>query len=119
MKTRLRIHSNFFAVIPSRRAIQKEGNRIIFYCGIQNPGLWNPKYSLRNPESHKRLESVIEVPLTRMHYLESESTAWNQHPRLSWIPLRGEGGGGENLVISLRRCAGRQRNFTKKCAARA
>jgi len=23
-----------------------------FACGIQNPGLWNPEYSIRNPESH-------------------------------------------------------------------
>ena len=48
--------------------------------GIQNPGLWNPEYSWRNPESHWRLESRIQVPLTKN--LESstwnlESTAWN------------------------------------------
>ena len=24
----------------------------IFACGIRNPGLWNPKYSYRCPESH-------------------------------------------------------------------
>ena len=44
-----------------------------FACGIRNPGLWNPEYSLRNPESHWRLESRIQVPLTntQIQYLES------------------------------------------------
>ena len=44
-----------------------------FACGIWNPGLWNPEDSLRNPESHKRLESRIQVPLTKtgINYLES------------------------------------------------
>ena len=44
-----------------------------FACGIQNPGLWNPEYSSRNPESHKRLETRIQVPMTKtgIHYLES------------------------------------------------
>ena len=23
-----------------------------FACGTWNPGLWNPEYSVRNPESH-------------------------------------------------------------------
>ena len=44
-----------------------------FACGIWNPGLWNSEYSLRNLESHKRLESRIQVPLTKtgINYLES------------------------------------------------
>ena len=28
------------------------GIREIFACGIRNPGLWNPEYSSRNPESY-------------------------------------------------------------------
>ena len=28
------------------------GIRENFACEIWNPGLWNPEYSLRNPESH-------------------------------------------------------------------
>ena len=36
--------------------------------------VWNPEYSSRNPESHLRLESEIQVPLTKKYgiqYLES------------------------------------------------
>ena len=49
------------------------GIREMFVCGIGNPGLWNPKYSSRIPESHLRLESRIKVLLTGtgIHYLES------------------------------------------------
>ena len=49
------------------------GIREIFVCGIRNPGLWNPKYSSRIPESHLRLESRIQVSLTGtgIQYLES------------------------------------------------
>ena len=36
----------------------------IFACEIGNPGLWNGEYTSRNPESHERLESRIQVPLT-------------------------------------------------------
>ena len=36
----------------------------IFASGIQNPGVWNPEYSSRSPESHLRLESGIQIPLT-------------------------------------------------------
>ena len=55
-----------------------------FCCGIQNLGLWNLEYSSRNLESHCRLESRIQAPLTK----NPKSTAWNPHPRLSWIPLQ-------------------------------
>ena len=36
-------------------------------------GFWNPQYHSRNPESHQRLESRIQVPLTKtgIQYLES------------------------------------------------
>ena len=38
---------------------------------IQNPGLWNPEHSSRNPKSHWLLESEIQVPLKKNP--ESES----------------------------------------------
>ena len=38
-----------------------------FSFGVRNPGLWNPEFSSRNPESR------IQAPLTR----NPESTAWN------------------------------------------
>ena len=47
-----------------------------FACGIRNPGLWNPEYSLRNQESHYRLESRIQAPLKKI-----------QNPRRTVIPL--------------------------------
>ena len=55
-------------------------NKEILACGIRNPGLWNTEYSSRNPQSHLRLESEIQDPLT-MQLVSStsnpESTAWN------------------------------------------
>ena len=36
-----------------------------FASGIRNPRFWNLEYSSRNPESHSRLESVIQGPLTK------------------------------------------------------
>ena len=43
-----------------------------FSCGIRNPELWNREFSTRNPESPQRLESRIQVPLTRkLRTLES------------------------------------------------
>ena len=38
-----------------------------------NPGLWNPEYSSRNPESHWRLEFRIQIPLTKtgIQYVKS------------------------------------------------
>ena len=35
----------------NRKGIRIPGNREIFVRRIMNPGLWNPEYSLRNPES--------------------------------------------------------------------
>ena len=62
--------------------------------GLQNPEsskflLWNPKsqaleygiYISRNPESHKRLESGIQVPLTK----NQESNTWNPES-IAWNP---------------------------------
>ena len=43
-------------------AIRKPAN---FCCKIRNPGLWKPEYSSKNPESHKRLESRIQLPSTK------------------------------------------------------
>ena len=49
---------------------------------------WNPEYSTSNPESLKRLESRIQVPLTKN--LDSSILHWNTHiPRLSRIPFQG------------------------------
>ena len=60
---------------------------------MQNPGLWNPEYwSRTDPESHLRLESILQVPLTENMKSVGE---WHpesgiHNPRLSWIPLHGE-----------------------------
>ena len=43
-------------------------NKEILACGIRNPGLWNTEYSSRNPQSHLRLESEIQDPLTINSY---------------------------------------------------
>ena len=60
-------------------------------CGMENPGLWNPEYSSRNPESHLRLESRIQVPLTKTGIQCVESGIQDEESRtqarLSWIPL--------------------------------
>ena len=40
------------------------GIREIFACGILNPALWNPEYSLRNPP-YFRLEAGVPVQLTK------------------------------------------------------
>ena len=48
--------------------------------GIRNPGLENPNYNLRNPESHLSSESDIQVLLTKNPESNSrnpESIAWN------------------------------------------
>ena len=57
----------------------------IFVGGIWNPGLWNPEYSSRSPESHQRLESRIQVPLTKTGIRNPQRGI--QNPRLSWISL--------------------------------
>ena len=49
-------------------------------CGNGNLGLWIPDFSSWNPELRLRLESVIQVPLTRNPKSSSwkpESTAWD------------------------------------------
>ena len=48
-----------------------------FSFGVRNPGLWNPEFSSRNPESR------IQAPLTRIQ--NRQRGIWN--PRLSWITL--------------------------------
>ena len=60
---------------------------------MQNPGLWNPEYSCRNPVSHKQLESAIQIELKKNWNPVIEiRNAWRgiQNPRLSWIPRRDE-----------------------------
>ena len=52
-------------------------NKEILACGIRNPGLWNTEYSSRNPQSHLRLESEIQDPLT----LNSYPVPWIRNPR--------------------------------------
>ena len=39
------------------------GNPEYFALNL-DPGLWNPDYSSRNPESHQRSGSGIQVPVT-------------------------------------------------------
>ena len=79
---------------PGRRSSTSPHVREIFSCGIRNPRgfclwnpeswpqLWNPEYSSRNSESYLRLESRIQVPLTKTKI---------QNPRLSRIPLHEAG----------------------------
>ena len=59
----------------NRKGIRIPGNREIFVRRIMNPGLWNPEYSSRNPESGIILTIEIQnqVPLTKtgIQYLES------------------------------------------------
>ena len=57
-------------------------------CGIWNLGSWNPEYSSRNPESHKGLESEIQVPLTKNWNLVLRiRNPWRgiQNPRLNFL----------------------------------
>ena len=57
---------------------------------LRNPGLWNLEYSLRNPESHLRLETGIQVPLTKSGIQNLESTAWSPESKtISWIAFHG------------------------------
>ena len=42
-----------------------------FCCLIRNPGLWNPEYSSRYPQSHYWLES------RKTHWQRLESNTWN------------------------------------------
>ena len=54
---------------------------------------WNLEYSTSNPESLKRLESRIQLSLTKnpeSSIWNPNSTAWNPEiPRLSCIPFQG------------------------------
>ena len=89
-----RVSSLFCCIIPPtprKFLLMESGIWEIFPCGMENPALWNPEYSSRNPESHLRLESRIQVPLTKtgiqcvesgIHDEESRTQA-----RMSWIPL--------------------------------
>ena len=52
----------FLRVAPCKdSAIRK----ILIVELIRNTGLWNPDYSSSNTESHQRMESGIQVPLTK------------------------------------------------------
>ena len=68
--------------------IRESGTREIFSCKIRNSGLWNPEYSSRNLESHRRLKSRIQVPVTRN--VESsarnpEYRTWNAESKTSFL----------------------------------
>ena len=50
----------------------ESGNREILLGGFQNPGLWNPEYIVRNPESRwdfRTPDSIVTD--SGIHYLES------------------------------------------------
>ena len=49
-----------------------------FSFGFRNPGLWNPEFSSRNPESR------IQAPLTR----NPESSAWNLESKTVLVHFR-------------------------------
>ena len=51
-----------------------------FSFGIRNPGLWNPEFSSRNPESRN------QAPLTR----NPEMTAWNLESKTVLVYLTSE-----------------------------
>ena len=60
---------------------------------IWNLGLWNLEYSSNKTESYERLESRIQVPLTKteIQYLESRIQGGESRtPLLFWIPLTRE-----------------------------
>ena len=78
-KSRSMCHAYQQAYISPR--LGESGIREIYAYGaygIRNPGLWNPENSSRNPESHQRLVSGSQVPLTK----NPESRI-----QVSWIPL--------------------------------
>ena len=66
----------FTVCLAPYKGFQNPGS---FACAIRNLWSWNPEYSSRNPESHKGLESGIQVPLTKN---------WNPVPRIR-NPWRG------------------------------
>ena len=61
--------------------------RNIFACGIENPGLWDPEYSSRNPANDWNPESKFHLQRLR-NQLFGIRNPWRgiQNPRLSWIP---------------------------------
>ena len=61
--------------------------RNIFACGIENPGLWDPEYSSRNPANDWNPESKFHLQRLR-NQLFGIQNPWRgiQNPRLSWIP---------------------------------
>ena len=63
---------------------------IFLFAEFWNPVHWNPEYSSWNPESHERLQSRIQVPLTENPELvPGIRSPWCgvHNPKLSWIPL--------------------------------
>ena len=70
-----------------------------FFGRIWNPGLWNPEYSSGSSEFRQRLESVIQVPLTRNPESSTwnpEFTAWNQESKtvsdqVTWTHRKDQG----------------------------
>ena len=63
------------AAMSEEKRLPSAGYRIPenFACGIWNTRLGNPEYSRRKPESNQRLQSRIQVPLSKtgMRFLES------------------------------------------------
>ena len=61
--------------------------RNIFARGIENPGLWDPEYSSRNPANDWNPESKFHLQRLR-NQLFGIRNPWRgiQNPRLSWIP---------------------------------
>ena len=53
----------------------------VFACGIRNPGLWNPEFSLKDLESRKRLESGIHSPESKtvLDSLTLSDAAFEEH----------------------------------------
>ena len=52
-------------------SITRENDSYAGKVGIQNPELWNPEYSLRNPESPLTIRIQNPFPLTKIRNLES------------------------------------------------
>ena len=71
-------HGSLSWFLQENRSPHDSNSRIqkSFARGIRNPGLWNLKFSSRNPESHQRLESGTSP----------ESSTWNP---LNYL-MRGE-----------------------------
>ena len=74
---------SFYAV--SSPNVRQSGFRIKRNFCLWNlePGLWNPEYSQRNPESHNGLKPGIQVPLTK----DPESSTWNLEST-AWNPVQ-------------------------------